>query len=357
MRTFLKATVALLLIGIAALLSWVFTSTYQPRPVQKEEVVSAADLAPLQPGQTLKVLNWNVQFLAGNANNRFFYDGGTDPWPAREVVEEVGRKIVAFIKAESPDVVLLQEIDQGADRTYLLDQQAMLLDSLPEYRAHAATFYWKADYVPHPDIAGKVGLKLLVLSRYPISDAKRYALPSISTDDFITRQFNLKRALLEVSLPVAGSRDLKIINTHLSAFAQGSDTMARQIAMIDEYLQILEAAGDPWILAGDFNLLPDTDAYARLPARYQANYNAEGSEMEPLLKYPMVPPLASMQSDDYANWFTYMPADDSERKPNRTIDYLLYSEKLVLTDAAVLRGDALSLSDHLPVAATLKLPK
>lgn len=356
MGMWVRSVLALVVIAAAAFLSWVFTSTYQPAAVQDEPVVNPSGLAPLQAGQSLSVLSWNVQFFAGNKDNHFFYDGGTDPWPSRDTVERVGRDIAAFIKAQKPDIVLLQEMDEGADRTYRMDQTAMLLDLLPEYRAHTSTFYWKAQYVPHPGVAGKVGLKLVVLSRYPIDSAIRYALPAITTDDFITRQFNLKRAFLELSLPIAGGGELKVINTHLSAFAQGSDTMARQVDMIDQHLRALDAAGTPWLIAGDFNLLPDAAAYERLPAPHRESYNASGTELAPLLKYPMVPSLESMSTEDVAKWYTYAPSSDPQCRPDRTIDYLFYSPALTLERSEVVHGDALPLSDHMPVMATLKLP-
>lgn len=356
MGMWIKTILALLVIAVAVFFSWVFTSTYQPAAIQDEPVINAPGLAPLKPGQSLSILSWNVQFFAGNKNNYFFYDGGSDPWPPKDTLEQVGRHIAAVIKAKNPDVVLLQEMDEGADRTYSMDQAAMLLELLPEYQATTSTFYWKANYVPHPDVAGKVGLKLVVLSRYPLSGAKRYALPAITTDDFITRQFNLKRAFLEVSLPIEGGGELKIINTHLSAFAQGSDTMARQVEMIDQHLSKLEAAGTPWIIAGDFNLLPDAAAFERLPERYQASYSANGTELTPLVKYPMVPSLENMGGEAVAKWYTYMHSSDPERKPSRTIDYLFYSPSLVLKESEVIHGEALPLADHLPVTATVTLP-
>jgi len=56
------------------------------------------------------------------------------------------------------DVVLLQEIDDGAARTDYNDQLARLLPLLPpEYVCHTTAFYWKAAYVPHPRIHGGAG--------------------------------------------------------------------------------------------------------------------------------------------------------------------------------------------------------
>lgn len=78
--------------------------------------------------------------------------------------------------------------------------------------------------------------------------------------DPLSQQFNLKRAILEARLPVAGHGDFVALNTHLDAFAQGSVTMGRQVAEVDELLASLTSAGLAWAIGGDFNLLPSEQA-------------------------------------------------------------------------------------------------
>lgn len=53
-------------------------------------------------------------------------------------------------------------------------------------------------------------------------------------------------------------------------------------------------------------------------------------------------------------WFTHMP--NRAAKLDRTIDYFLYSENLVLLDKYVRQHDTLRISDHLPVVAVFQLP-
>lgn len=345
----LGISVILLMIAFSC---WVYVSTYQPNDMQQEAVINAAKIPQLSANSHVKILSWNVQFLASNQNNYFFYDGGNDKWPSLQTVEETADGIAEVIKHHDPDFVLLQEVDIDADRTHNANQMQMLLERLPQYQAHTLSYYWKADYVPHPQVAGKVGMALVVLSKYQIKAATRYALPAISTDDIVTRQFNLKRAMQQVTIPIVGGDELVLINTHLSAFAQGSDTMQKQIEVVSEHLAKLDQK--TWIMAGDFNLLPDQAAYHRNDV-YKDTYNAKQTELAPMLnKYASVPALDVMQKDP-ERWFTYMPGNDPKRTPDRTIDYVFYADSLALEKPQVVREKAQLLSDHLPIVASFRL--
>ena len=142
---------------------------------------------------------------------------------------------------------MLQEVDEGADRTDGQDQLALLLDELGDtWTCHASAFYWKAWFVPHPRIMGSVGMKLSTISKYAIDDATRYQLAQMP-NDLLTRQFDIRRAILETRLPIAGGGELAVLNTHLDAFAQGSDTMQRQVAQTRELLDDLTDEGTPWV--------------------------------------------------------------------------------------------------------------
>ena len=353
MKKIIKALLTITLSIALLFCGWVYFSTFHPAPIQDEPVHQLNATPALQSGQTVKILSWNVQFMAGNTNNHFFYDDGPDGWPDKATVDNVTSNVARFIAQQDPDVVLLQEVDDLASRTHLQDQTKMLLAALPQYTVFTESFYWKADYLPHPDIAGRVGMKLVILSKFKIDSATRIALPAITTDDIIRRQFNLKRAIQKVYLPVEGGEPLILMNTHLSAFAKGSDTMERQIEKVMEQLASIPPRA-PWIIGGDFNLLPNNDAIQAF-TELRSQYNDQGSELIPLIStYPSVPALNDINIDPEP-WYTYMSPSDPQRRPNRTIDYLFHSHNLQKQNAAVLRGDALALSDHLPIVIEFTL--
>jgi endonuclease/exonuclease/phosphatase family metal-dependent hydrolase len=347
----------LLCTGLAAV-AWL--TTYHPDEIEAVPVTCAQDAPLLAPGQTLKVLSWNVQYLAGKGHV-FFYDvmggEGPDDRPTRESIEATLKEVARVIRDEDPDVVLLQELDVGASRTDYEDQVARLLAELPaDYRCHASAYYWKASFVPHPRIMGAVGMKLAVLSKYRLGRAVRYQLPE-QPNDVVTRLFSFKRAILEAGLPIEGGGELVVLDTHLDAFAQGSDTMQRQVDMVTRLLDRLSGEGRPWLIGGDFNLLPPVaGAYELLLEHERPAYLPE-TELRALFeRYRAVPGADEVGGADAARWFTHFPNDPRVGKPDRTIDYVFLSRNLALGQRHVRQHDTATVSDHFPIVVEMTLP-
>ena len=354
LRLFLLSLASLICV-MAAL---IYSLTWYPAAREQAEVSCPTNAPVLQPGQALKVMSWNVQYLAGKGYV-FWYDladgSGPDQRPSAADLAVTLDEVTRVLRDEQPDLVLLQELHKGAKATDYQDQLALLQERLRDlYPCSTQAFYWKAAFVPHPQILGSVGMQLGTLSRFQISRSERLQLPKMPADP-ISRQFNLKRALLVSHLPIRGSGELAVINTHLDAFAQGNDTMQRQVAMTRSLLDQLQADGTPWVLGGDFNLLPPGQ-YARLPASQRSWYSPD-SELQNLAeRFAMVPALHDANGDEQARWYTHYPNDPSVSGPDRTLDYLFYSPQLILLDAHVRQQDTLRISDHLPVVARLLLP-
>ncbi len=360
----MKSSKALSGAGIITLAFLVFIvmvhdSTYQPAPRQDEAFVSPPSAPALKPGRQIKILSWNIQYMAGK-ERVFFYDlpdgSGPDERPAPKEIAATRGEIKRIIDAENPDIILIQEIDEGSKRTDYENQLALLLAMLPEeYSSYSSTFYHKAAFVPHPRILGSVGLKLAVISKFRIAGAVRHQLPVIP-DNPLVKQFNFKRCVLEVRMPVEGRKDLAVFNTHLDAFAQGSDTMQRQVEYVMELLDRTTKAGHSWVIGGDFNLLPPGKAYERLPKEMRVYYN-EKTELEPLIaKHRSVPGRAELNGPEYQTWYTHYPNDPSVKGPDRTIDYLFLSEAVELRGHYVRQADTLKISDHLPLVAEIIIP-
>jgi len=356
--TFIRR-VAIGALVIASLVSgWVYFTTYHPDAVEDETIISLSPAPQLRPGQQLKILSWNVQFFAGRPGNNFFFDGGSDPWPSQQQVTATVHAVADIIRQEDPDIIMLQELDDGAERTRFQDQLQLLLGLLPEhYAVHTSSFYWLADFVPHSELLGGVGMKMSIVSKYRLSQAKRYALPAITSDDIFTRQYNPKRAIHGGYLPIEGGGRLNVLNTHLSAYAQGTDTMVRQVAMIDQVLSDFKARQESVLLAGDFNLIPSDAAYQNLSAYNRKYYNAGGTEIAPLLeRYHTVPSLTETLGSNHRDWFTHIANDDLSELPDKTIDYVFYTGELILGEHYVRSSGTLNISDHLPIVASFTVP-
>lgn len=354
-RTLMYA-LAIVAVLFAAISAAVWFTAYHPGEVRSEDVFRTGSPPVLKPGQRVKVLSWNVQFMAGKGYH-FFFEGGKDLRPSPEDIRNTLDAVAGIIRNEDPDIILLQEVDVGARRTDYMDQVQELLKRLPDtYLCRASTFYWKALFVPHPKIMGSVGLKLLTLSKYRIDSATRYQLPLIP-ENFLRQQFNLRRALLETRFPISGGGVFTVMNTHLSAFSAGTDTLELQVHEVKTILDKLSENHIAWIAGGDFNLLPPgPEAYNRLPEFEKSDYRRESEIKSLFAKYRAVPGTEEVKGAGYEKWYTHFPNGPHPGRPDKTIDYIFYSVDLALGRHYVRRNDTLDISDHLPVVAEFTLP-
>ena len=353
----LRNTLLSLLALAIALGLLLYNVAWQPRPREKVAPVCTADAPMPAPGQALKVMTWNIQYLAGK-RYVFWYDEahGDDERPTPEDLAYNLDEVARVIRDEQPDVLLLQELDDDAKASGYQDQLGALQQRLADlYPCSAQAFDWKSDFVPAWHILGSVGRKLATLSRYRIDNAERLQLPQPSGEWFST-SWQPKRALLSVYLPVgeAGTQ-LAVLNTHLDHFVAGRDTQLLQLQSIESRLDRLEGAGTAWVIGGDFNLLP-LGQYLRLKPGQRQYYPADSDLHRLWDKYAMIPTNAEASGADRDDWLTHYPNDPSLQGPDRTLDYFFYSARLIKLEAQVRQGDTLAISDHLPVVARFTLP-
>jgi endonuclease/exonuclease/phosphatase family metal-dependent hydrolase len=346
-------------IVISTLIFIVWFLTYHP-PSRLSITPQNSKHAPmLSKGSIIKVMSWNIQYMAGK-NYVFFYDlldgSGPDTRPSSKDITITFNEVTRIIKDESPDIILIQEIDGGSLRTGNEDQMTRLKSMLPhEYCCSASAFYWKSTFVPHGKIMGKVGMKLGIISKYKIGKSIRHALP-LMPGSWIVQQFNIKRAILESSFPFKNGGSLSVLNTHLDAFAQGENTMEKQVGLIDSLLKKKIKTKIPWLIAGDFNLLPPGKQFSNL-APPQQKYFRPDSELEKLTSsYTVIPSLKDANGPEFTKWLTHLPNDPSVKKPDRTIDFFFISPLLVLKEKKVRQNDTHKISDHFPVIIKIKLP-
>ncbi|MFH1321335.1 MAG: endonuclease/exonuclease/phosphatase family protein [Bacteroidota bacterium] len=373
LKKIIKWTFAIIAAILILFLTLVWFITYHPRDIQPEQVVCSDQSPALKPGKKLKVLSWNIQYMAGK-NYVFFYDmkdgSGPDDRPSAEDIAITTKEVARIIQEENPDIILLQEVHEGAKRTDYQDQLANLLSLLSkEYSCYASTFYWKASFIPHPHIMGAVGLKLATISKYKINEAIRYQLPLIPANP-IFQQFNFKRAVLEVRLPVENAKDLVVLNTHFDAFVPDTVTMEGQVKKVNSILEEITQNGNPWIIGGDYNLVPPGRSYSKLKEEYLSAMPSEHTgdwygrrfikrETEIVIlyeKYQAVPSLQEVNDPGYEQWFTHFPNDPGIEKPDKTIDYIFMSDNIHLGEHYVRHQNTLTLSDHLPVLVEFEIP-
>jgi endonuclease/exonuclease/phosphatase family metal-dependent hydrolase len=297
----------------------------------------------LKSGDTFSVLSWNLQF-AGSRKEAFFYDGGTAVHVDAETVQETLDGMAQVIRRQAPDVLFLQEVDRDSTRTGRIDQLQAYLGAA-EWACWSSTPYHKSRYVPHPSHQhlGRIDLHMAVLSRFALEPGERIALPGLS-EGWLRKQFNLKRALQWVNLPVEGAAPIRLGNTHLSAFSHGDGTLGHQVGVLKAWM----GRDDSWLLAGDMNMLPPGDSPDRIQTE-GSSYGDDPNPVEALEPKRFDVARADLLAEDAR---TYLPFGAEE--PDRKIDYLLASDRLELVEHRVL-GNEGKWSDHLPVWAVFRV--
>ncbi len=318
-----------------------------PADVEPGEVHCEPDAPAFPRGETVKVLVWNIQY-AGSRDHHFFYDGGPTVGVSPDTVRSTLDALARTIRAEDPDLVLLQEVDRDSRRTGNIDQLEELLRRVP-FPCHASTPYHRAGYVPVPshEHLGKVDMHLAVLSRFRILAATRHQL-ALLDEPWWRQLFNLRRALLDTRVALDDGSELRVFNTHLSAFSGGDGTLTKQMTQLGEHMARAEQQGEPWVLGGDLNSLPPSDDPARLgPAGVP--YATEISPVTALFRRfnSLIPEQRYDREPE--SWRTYLPPGATE--PDRTLDYVFYGRKVAATRPQM--PDDRTSSDHMPIVFEL----
>lgn len=154
-------------------------------------------------------------------------------WNLHHGVGEDGKldlpRIAALIKAQQPDVVALQEVDNKCRRSGSVDQAA----ELAKLTGMTGVFGKAMDHD-----GGEYGQA--ILSKHPIGETKIHRLPGDGEP----------RIGFEALVTIAG-KPLRMVSVHLD-----HQQDARRLKQAETLAAVLEKGGLPVILAGDFNDVP-----------------------------------------------------------------------------------------------------
>lgn len=152
-------------------------------------------------------------------------------------------RIAGVLRRLDADVITLQEVDVGTERTRRVDQVAVMAAQLGYRGIHGAH---------RPYQGGAYGNA--ALTRLPVRASRTHRIPPAAG-----------RALtvLEVEVAVPGLGPASVVSVHLAG------SVNERVAQADAITGLFGAAGHPVILAGDFNGRPYDAAVASLSARWR----------------------------------------------------------------------------------------
>ncbi|MEO5804265.1 MAG: endonuclease/exonuclease/phosphatase family protein [Verrucomicrobiota bacterium] len=213
------------------------------------------------------------------------------------------KRIAALIKATKADIVGLQEVDKGVERTARRDFPKELA------RLTGMKIYFDRNIIYQGGDYGNA-----VLTKFPIKKKKNTHYKMLREGE--------QRGVMQLVLDVHG-KDLLFMNTHIDYRPEDEE----RVINANELKQIVAEAGKiPIVLCGDFNDTPGSRTHRK---------------------------IKSFLSDTWEMLGQGIGLTCPTEKPEVRIDYIWISKETVEPlKIEVLRSDA---SDHLPVLGEFRL--
>lgn len=249
-RRILKVLLILLLVLlliVGAYVAYVFLSWKRVPDGQPLDVQKGAQ-GQLAAGQELTAITWNLGFGAYSDDFTFFMDGDTQSWAwSKEAVLENIAAAIGRLEVESPDIMLLQEVDWDSTRSYHVDERDLICETFPDMDSvYAVNYDSPFLFYPltRPHGASRSGI--LTLAGSGIDSALRRSLP---IEKGLMRVVDLDRCYSVARLPVDNGRELCLVNLHLSAYSSDGSIATEQLKMLIADIQDELDAGN-YVIAG-----------------------------------------------------------------------------------------------------------
>ncbi len=287
-------------------------------------------------GEHVRVMDWNIHQLTGHE------DVGFD--------EAALDALATTVERERPDVLVLQEVSQGAVEAGGKDQLAVLAERLGASGAVLVPNGMRPD-------GGRKGNAVFTFGDASIQDARGLRSPDPDGSGFLRRS-KLAIGLLEhvgidvpakyeggyfprtpgdVIVRTAGGTDVRVLDVHLSGTGLGSGGTPVSTAAQERQLVPLAATIDAWdgrtLLSGDFNVRGGTKEHDF------EERTLNGVGLEDVATTLGIEP----GSEELHSWPSYGPA-------YKGIDRMYVSDGLTPVATRVVNdADAVRSSDHLPI--------
>lgn len=321
-----------------------------------------------QPDSTIRVMTWNIRFGIGRGLWSIDACGDRVIFTEAEILEGLNN-IVDRINLVQPDVLLLQEVHINSTCSAYVDELRWILNhSYFNYAVYGSS--WKSQYVPS-DGLGRNHECNAILSRWPITEAKRIQLVLRMDQGSLVRYFDNRYCMVKAKIAIPDFKSFYAVNIHTVAWAT-DDTKKKQLEKFKDVLDDIAQTGNRFVAGGDLNAIPPgsdstdfciedmcPDESFHHPGdnpqhKAGSDYTPESDWMVPLYtSYKCAVPLSIYQSDQQA-YFTHTTRPTHFW--DRTLDYLFTNYRW--KDGSVTtHQEFLYDSDHAPVSAEFVLER
>ena len=348
MKFFRYLVIIVIIIVGAFILFLAYATIADYRPDETTPITGGSDVyIPLPDSIELDIIDWNLGYCGLDKDMDFFWDGGKGVRPEKEQVSMNLEAVLDYITGQDTvDCWLFQEVDRDSKRSYHNDQFAAIDSILGDYYASFGTNY-NVFFVPLPVSKpyGRVLSGIASYCRFPFTGSVRYSFPG--NYSWPLGLFMLDRCFMAGKIAVCGGKDLLIVNTHNSAYDDGS-LRQQQMEYLKEFLLEEYRKGNYVLAGGDWN---------QCPAGFTPGYTEHLFDTVNLMYI----------EDEYlpGDWtWAFDPAAPTNRRvlrpydpgtsPTTVIDYYLLSPNIELVSV---KTDHLGFehSDHNPVRLKVKL--
>ena len=283
MKKLLKILLYFIASLVGAFLIFLLTATLGNYSPDEKILISESENPDLIAGWTeYDFMIWNIGYCGLDESMDFFYDGGEQVRPSKDKVEASLDIVTHFLSEnDSIEFILLQEVDINSKRSYRINEYEKIDQALSDYQSSVGINY-NVFFVPLPPTnpMGKVESGLQSLSKFTPKNVTRFSFPG--NYGWPMGVFMLDRCFLVSRYAVANEKELIVINTHNSAYDDGSLRSA-QMDYLKNFLLEEYEKGNYVIVGGDWNQSPsgfkkeieghvfDNENYAEISAGYPSD--------------------------------------------------------------------------------------
>jgi len=246
--------ILLLLIILFVVIAFTYLTLTDYTPNYVERIYVSSDNEPTTKTK-FEILTWNIGYAGLGNDMDFFYDGGkkvrTSEKRTQQNIDAISSKLAEY---SSVDFILLQEVDIKSKRSYYINNLELIKKVLPNFYNYYVPNY-RVKYVPLPITKpmGSVESGLVTFTKYEPFSVVRHSF--VENFSWPKRLFTLDRCFMVTRIMLSNKKELLIINTHNSAFDDGT-LKDKQLKQISDFVTTEYVKGNYIILGGDWNQTP-----------------------------------------------------------------------------------------------------